>query len=159
MLPYLLRDETSFCFVPAEGEAERNAIRREQRQSPMTPSQAKRKPKRKPKWSPGESYRVDTYRRAITRACQQVDREQKLAANREAAERGELTPYKLDKSDAVLFPAWHPNQLRHSAATLLRERFGLEAAQLVLGHSDPRITQVYAERNFSAASKIMGEVG
>jgi integrase len=159
LLPYLLRDENSFCFVPAEGEAERNAMRREQRQSPLTPSQAKRKPKRKPVRSAGESYGVDTYRRAITRACGQVDREQKLAENREAEQRGELAPYKFEKSDAVLFPAWHPNQLRHSAATLLRERFGLEAAQLVLGHSDPRITQVYAERNFSAAAKIMGEVG
>jgi integrase len=159
LLPYLLREENSFCFVPAEGETERNAERREQRQSPMTPSQAKRKPKRKPVRSAGESYGVDTYRRAITRACQQVDREQKLAENAEAAQRNEPAPYKLDKSDAVLFAAWHPNQLRHSAATLLRERFGLEAAQLVLGHSDARITQVYAERNFSAAAKIMGEVG
>ena len=38
--PYLLRDKTAYCFVPAESERKRNAMRRENRQSPMTPSQA-----------------------------------------------------------------------------------------------------------------------
>jgi hypothetical protein len=30
---------------------------------------------------------------------------------------------------------WHPNQLRHSAATRLRREFGLDVARAVLGHS------------------------
>lgn len=30
---------------------------------------------------------------------------------------------------------WAPNRLRHSRATEIRERYGLEAAQAVLGHS------------------------
>ena len=33
-----------------------------------------------------------------------------------------------------LLPHWHPNQLRHSAATMIRKEFGLEAA----GHFGPQ---------------------
>jgi site-specific recombinase XerC len=54
---------------------------------------------------------------------------------------------------------WNPNQLRHSRATVIREKFGVEAAQVVLGHNDPRITQIYAEKNFELASRIMQQIG
>ena len=33
---------------------------------------------------------------------------------------------------------WSPNQLRHAAATEVRKQFGLEAAQIILGHSRGR---------------------
>lgn len=42
---------------------------------------------------------------------------------------------------------WRPNRLRHTAATHVRELFGLEAAQLLLGHTRCDVTQVYAEVN------------
>ena len=32
-------------------------------------------------------------------------------------------------------PLWAPNQIRHSVGTIVRERFGLEAAQVTLGHA------------------------
>jgi site-specific recombinase XerC len=54
---------------------------------------------------------------------------------------------------------WHPNQLRHAHATQVRERFGLEAAQVALGHSRADVTQVYAERNQTLAEKVSLEVG
>ena len=54
---------------------------------------------------------------------------------------------------------WRPNQLRHSAATRIRERYGVEAAQVVLGHSDPRVTVIYAERNNKLAADVIREVG
>ncbi|HET6424447.1 MAG TPA: hypothetical protein VFG20_12230 [Planctomycetaceae bacterium] len=54
---------------------------------------------------------------------------------------------------------WSPNQLRRSRATAIRERYGIEAAQTVLGHSDPRVTEIYAERDFSLAARIMHEIG
>lgn len=54
---------------------------------------------------------------------------------------------------------WSPNQLRHTRATAIRERYGIEAAQTVLGHSDPRTTEIYAERDFAMAAKIMEEIG
>jgi integrase len=54
---------------------------------------------------------------------------------------------------------WAPNRLRHSRATNIREQYGLEAAQAVLGHSNADVTQIYAERDIAKAAKIMGEVG
>eukprot|EP01047_Picozoa_sp_COSAG01_P004494 COSAG01_NODE_148_length_24037_cov_219.235859_12_plen_375_part_00 len=54
---------------------------------------------------------------------------------------------------------WAPNRLRHSRATAIREQYGLEAAQAVLGHSSVDVTQIYAERDIAKAAKIMGEVG
>lgn len=56
-------------------------------------------------------------------------------------------------------PRWGPNRLRHVAATKIRARFGIEATRTVLGHADPAITLVYAERDFDTARRIMGEVG
>jgi integrase len=124
LLPYLLLDAQAFCFVPAESEAERNALRREQRQSPMTPSHRNRKPKRNPKKTAGDSYDRDSYRQAITRACNTIDRELKRQANREAEEVNKPLPWKFAKGEACLFPTWAPNQLRHAAATALREHYG-----------------------------------
>ena len=55
--------------------------------------------------------------------------------------------------------AWAPNRLRHSRATDIRERYGLESAQAVLGHASADVTQIYAERDIEKAAKIMAEVG
>ena len=47
-----------------------------------------------------------------------------------------------------------------TAATRLRKQFGLEVAQLVLGHSSAEITDaVYAERDVSKVSMVIGKVG
>ena len=56
-------------------------------------------------------------------------------------------------------PPWSPNQLRHAAATAVRRAYGLEAAQLILGHQRADTTQIYAERDFSRAREIMRVVG
>jgi len=54
---------------------------------------------------------------------------------------------------------WSPNQLRHNHATSIRKRFGLEAAQIMLGHASADITQVYAARDEKAAMKIASKIG
>jgi hypothetical protein len=54
---------------------------------------------------------------------------------------------------------WHPNQLRHSFATRVRKHHGLEAAQVLLGHSRADVTQVYAERNDELAAKVAAKIG
>ena len=54
---------------------------------------------------------------------------------------------------------WTPNQLRHSASTEIRKRYGLEAAQVVLGHTSADVTQVYAERDLAKAEEIMRKIG
>jgi len=128
--PFLNRDPEAFCFSPAESEAERNAQRKLDRQTPITPSQAQRKPKSNRKRPPKARYTKDSYRRAVVRACQKAG-----------------------------VPSWSPNRLRHSRATIIRERYGIEAAQTVLGHTDPKTTQIYAERDFMLAARIMKEIG
>jgi integrase len=54
---------------------------------------------------------------------------------------------------------WHPNQLRHLHATEVRRRYGLEGAQVALGHAKADVTQVYAERDLALAERIAREVG
>lgn len=54
---------------------------------------------------------------------------------------------------------WSPNQLRHTAATIIRKQFGLEAAQVILGHSELSVTQVYAEADQEKAIEIARKIG
>ena len=62
-------------------------------------------------------------------------------------------------STPVLLPHWHANQLRHSKATEIRRQFGLEAAQVILGHAKADVTQVYAERDTTLAVEVMRKLG
>jgi integrase len=129
--PFLLRDKAAYCFSPAESERKRREQLHEARQTPLS---CGNKPgsnrRRKPARTAGDRYTRDSYRRAIARAC------------------------KLAKVET-----WSPNQLRHSAATEIRRRFGPESAQVVLGHASADVSQIYAERDQAAASRIMAEVG
>ena len=61
--------------------------------------------------------------------------------------------------DKAKIPRWNPNQLRHAAGTEIRKRRGLEAAQVVLGHSKADTTQIYAERDYELARSAMLEIG
>ncbi len=54
---------------------------------------------------------------------------------------------------------WTPNQLRHKAGTEIRRQYGLEAAQVTLGHARADVTQVYAERDYELARKVMRKIG
>ncbi|MDD3469819.1 MAG: site-specific integrase [Thermoguttaceae bacterium] len=54
---------------------------------------------------------------------------------------------------------WSPNQLRHSAGTEIRRRYGIEAACAVLGHESISTTEIYAERNESLARRVAEEIG
>src|SRR5207253_2014030 len=54
---------------------------------------------------------------------------------------------------------WHPNQLRHTFATRVRKQHGLEAAQVLLGHSRADVTQIYAEKNEALATAVAAKIG
>lgn len=54
---------------------------------------------------------------------------------------------------------WHPHQLRRSSATRFRPEYGIEAAQVVLGHRNLRVTELYAEKNVAAAVTVMNAIG
>lgn len=54
---------------------------------------------------------------------------------------------------------WAPNRLRHNYATSVRRRFGLDAAQVVLGHARADVTQIYAELDLTRAAEIATAIG
>jgi integrase len=162
--PWLKTDLTAYLFSPKEAEALRNAARRQNRKSPMTPSQAARKPKQKPKRARAERYLVSAYRLAIYRACDRAfpppaplakradETWKEWRARFTAEDRTELRRWRKSHR-------WHPHQLRHNAATLLRKEYGIEAAKIILGHATLSATQVYAERDLQRAQEIVREVG
>ena len=52
-----------------------------------------------------------------------------------------------------------PNQLRHAAATIVRQQYGLEAAQIVLGHAKRSTTEIYAEPDTSEGERAIRGIG
>jgi integrase len=122
-------DPKTPLFSPYEAREERFRIMRAKRKSKIQPSQKNRR-KTIPRRKPASVYTPSTYAHAI-----QV-----------AAERAEV-------------PHWHPNQLRHTFGTEIRRTYGLEAAQVLLGHSRADVTQVYAERNHALAVRVASEIG
>jgi integrase len=137
--PWLRTGLTDCLFQPREAVAERRAEQRRNRKTPVQPSQQDRR-KRAPKKVPRERYTSLTYCQAITRAI--------ARANQEA-----------ERTGGSKIPHWHPNQLRHNAATRLRREFGLEIAKAVLGHTSVMPTQIYAEQDQAAAAEAMLKIG
>jgi len=56
-------------------------------------------------------------------------------------------------------PHWLPNQLRHAGGTEVRNKFGLDAAQAVMGHANAKTTEHYARVSFEKAAKVAWEIG
>lgn len=54
---------------------------------------------------------------------------------------------------------WTPNQLRHLFASEIRQKYGLEAAQIMLGHAKADVTQIYAERDARKMEEIASQEG
>ena len=129
---YLLRGADSPCFSPIESDKERRQAQHEAR---VTPLSCGNKPgtnriARKPRRAPGEAFTAGTYGRSILNACRRAK-----------------------------IVSWSPNQLRHNAATSIHKEFGLEAAQVILGHSQIGVTQVYAERDTAKAIEVARQIG
>ncbi|MEZ6073696.1 MAG: hypothetical protein R3C10_26300 [Pirellulales bacterium] len=62
-------------------------------------------------------------------------------------------------ADHAGFLNWHPNQLRHTAATKIRSLYGLDVATIVLGHKQRVTSEIYADANGKKAIKVMREIG
>lgn len=131
LLKYLARDSMAYCFRPCESEAKRLALRAANRIVPLScGNRTGSNRKRRPKKSAGDKYSTVTYRRAIHRACKKAKVEN-----------------------------WAPNRLRHTVGTKVRKAFGLEASQVILGHSNANVTQVYAERDLAKAVEVARRIG
>lgn len=139
--PWLRTDLSAFLFQPAEAEAIRLQKRHEARKTPLIygnkPGSNRR---RSPRRAAGAAYTTSSYLRAVTYGIQRCNRERCLRNEPE-------------------IPSWHPHQLRHNAATLLRREYGLEVARVVLGHKHAAITEVYAEADRARAQEAMARIG
>lgn len=130
--PYLdNRPPDAPCFSPQEAVEQRLSERESNRKTP--PKLGNRRGtnrKSKPKKQPGNCYTTQSYTKAIHFAC----------------EKAKIEP-------------WNSNQLRHSAATALRESEGIESASLILGHKSLDVTQVYAEKSERKAIELAKKHG
>jgi len=92
---------------------------------------------------------VAAYRLAIYRACDRAFPPPAPLAQRED-ETGKAWRARLTGEDRAELRRWrkahrwHPHQLRHNAATVLRKEYGIEVAKIILGHATLSATQVYA---------------
>jgi integrase len=127
---WLKADPDAPLFSPIEATEAQYAKRRQERVTPMTPSQRARRRKRNPRRKPRAMYDKNSYKQAIERGC--------LRAG---------------------VPVFRPNMIRHAYATKVRHQYGLEAAQVLLGHSKADVTQVYAERNLTLAVEVAKKIG
>ncbi len=170
--PWLKTELQAYIFSPKESEQDRAVRCREARKTRVQPSQRHRKKKGRDR-KLGDRWSVMAYYHAIVRACDRVFPHPEVAAFKEKAKglkraerrqlREELKSWKAQ--NAKEFKAWrkehrwHPNQLRHNAATAIRREEGLDAARAVLGHSDAATTTIYAERDLNRAVAVAQKLG
>jgi len=128
--PFLTTNLEAYLFSPRAYVEVMHQRRAEQRKIKRTHSERRLRRTTKPRRVPGERYNRRSYRIAIVRACQKAG-----------------------------VPAWSPLQLRHTAATTFRAKYGVEAAKVILGHTKVETTQIYAERDLEKAEEIMAEIG
>lgn len=115
ILKPLLRIDGGCLISPRDAVVEQKAARRAARKTPLTPSHRARDARNAAKAPPiGNSYGIDSYRKAIHRAC-----------------------------DTAELPRWSPHRLRHAKGTELARTEGIEVARIALGHKDDRVTRRY----------------
>ncbi len=129
---WLRMDDQAYLFSPLEAEQQRRRANREARKTKVTPSQTRRDQKRSrlALRRYGNAYTPDTYRQAISRACKEAS-----------------------------VSSWTPNQIRHAAATRIRDKFGLDCARAALGQNSISVTQRYAAFSEAKAKEAMNELG
>jgi len=131
LLRYLIRDSETCCFRPCDSEKKRLAAVNAARKTPLCCGDKPGSNRvRKPKRKPGEKYDANSYRIVVQRAAERAG-----------------------------VPKWAPNQLRHSAGTEVRRRFGVEGAQTILGHANVTTSQIYAEKDSALGTRIAREIG
>jgi len=104
-----------------------------QADAPMFPPIEQRNSKRY-----GRVYSSQSYRNAIHRG---IDR------------------HNEGKPEEEQIPKWAPHQLRHAKGRAVREQYGIEAAQAVLGHESIDATEIYTSRRLELAKRVADESG
>lgn len=129
--PFLTRPDAAYLFSPAEAKAEWLAARSAARKTPKSCGNAPGSNRKvHPSRQPGDCYDSRAYAHAVKHGAKRAG-----------------------------VPHWHPHQLRHTAGTKMRREFGLDVARVILGHTTPDTTALYAEADMKMAEKVMAEVG
>jgi integrase len=134
MGPYLLQPPDSIIFSPKQAVKERAAACKVHRREKQKPN------KKKTARTLNDYYGSRELGRAVERAIE--------ACNEKRKEEGREP-----------IPHWTPYMMRHSAASRVREQFGLDGAQALLGHSSVGITEVYAHLDNKKAAEIALALG
>ncbi len=132
LFPYIQArssDPDAYLFTPEEAAEDRRIEKREARKTPLT-AQTRRRDRRETRREYAPCYDANSYAKAIKRAAKRAG-----------------------------VPHWTPNQLRHLYATEIRAKYGLEASQIMLGHANANVTQIYAERDFTRALEVAKNEG
>lgn len=123
---YLNRDSDAYLFSPAEAMAWMRSVATSNRKTPAKyGNRVGTNRVENPKRKPSNQYTAQSYRQAIQRAA-------KTAGVRR----------------------WHPYQIRHLTATVVRAALGgTEGAQALMGHSTALMTDHYAVKSIEAATR------
>lgn len=157
-------DDAEYLFSPRKAVAEMNAARSAARKTRKPPSEARRMAAKKKNHRYNDRYSTVRYGIAIARACDRAFPAPEPLAQRKGETRKQWKTRMTPAQRAELKKwqdahGWTPNQLRHSYATRVRKQFGLEAAQVALGHARADVTQIYAEKNEAVAVNIAEAIG
>jgi integrase len=150
LLKYLARSADDYCFQPRDSESKRRAAAHANRKTPISCGDrpGTNRVRHKPRRRAGEKYTTAVYTRAIVRACQKAfPLPEQIENDPAAVKKWKLLHY------------WSANRLRHSAATEIRSKFGIEAVQHVLGHSQIRTSEIYAEKSLELAAAVAKAIG
>jgi integrase len=156
LLRYLARDASTCCFRPSDTMTKWLAERREARTTPASCGNRPGSNCSRRGRSVGDAYKTPSYRRAIYRGADKAFPHPVLA---------DVPRRKLTGDQAAELAEWQakhrwaPNRLRHTVGTEVRRAFGLEAAQVTLGHSNAKVTQVYAERDAAKGYEVARAMG
>jgi integrase len=134
--PYLEgKSPEQAVFSPITAMEERNAERRANRKTKISPSQAARNAARaaKPKNRRNEFYNENSYGKAVEYAIRKGNKN-------------------LPEDQKI--PHWFPYQLRHSASTDIELEHGIDASQAMLGHRTANTTKRYSHGQLAKAEKI-----
>jgi integrase len=145
---YMIGDPGAYVFSPARSEQARREELSRKRKTPLScgnrPGSNRR---RAPHWKPRDHYGLESYALAIQRACDKA-----FPPPAGMTDPDELAGWRKSHR-------WAPNQLRHARGTDLRERYGVEGSQHILGHATLTATQLYSEKSDRHAREIAAAVG
>jgi integrase len=126
---FLALNTTAFLFSPKVAMDERSVRLRQQRRSKVPPSQTNRRVKRRHR-PWGNCYTRFSLATAIARGCKRAG-----------------------------IAVWSPYKLRHAFATAANRTCGIEDVATALGHSDAKVTLIYARLALERAKRVAQAVG